>query len=546
MTDKSQEGETVMTLPEHPNETESLESLFEMFAQATLAQMNTWILSEGMPQNIRQFIDFDFTKSGGRLRQYETKHAYWVLFSRHDDDPFWSQEVVEQFVRKQWSALQTSPIERPLSSEEIRSLLDAEVLFSIIDVLERYGTFQPTRKQLLESYSRYQEMWTASSIQWDVNIPLTQFTGEGLELPVRLSSHLQLAPFTPEEKTTVWNRPPDPDAELMQPDFPAFLQTRFQLTGSYIVNRDTKWRNPEALIERPMSMGMDAEAEDILTALRLTKAGDVGVLGYFEAGRMPRSYTEGSSFISGPNDQSTGWTDSSHDYWLFQTDLPVVQGVYEALQKLNTQKGGLAVSLRRFNEAYDRSTPEDKIIDLTIALESCLLAGMEGELSYRFSLYGAALLAEAKLWEPEKAQSLLKAMYAIRSAIVHGGKKLSNLGDRQQDLIKKLKIYPSKFPDQCEGIVRDILRTYVIWLSEDGRRSVKTICSAFDQYILKGLASVSSEEGRAFTGRFFHEQASQGAGGTGKGKRHKASSQADGFSNAPKKHTRKREGRDGV
>jgi hypothetical protein len=64
-----------MTSLEQPNDAESLESLFEVFARAILAQMHTWATSEGIPQSIHQFVDF--TEIGHILR-YEVKHEYWV------------------------------------------------------------------------------------------------------------------------------------------------------------------------------------------------------------------------------------------------------------------------------------------------------------------------------------------------------------------------------------------------------------------------------------------------------------------------------------
>ncbi len=152
------------------------------------------------------------------------------------------------------------------------------------------------------------------------------------------------------------------------------------------------------------------------------------------------------------------------------------------------------MALRHFNQSYGRTIDEDRLIDLTIALESCLLAdASHEELNYRLALRGAALLAQAQLWEPGKAQALLKAMYAIRSAIVHSGQRLSNLGKDQKKLLGKLGILPEKFSGQCENIVRDILRTYVLRLTP-GQRSVQTICGDLDRFILQGLSQSARSE----------------------------------------------------
>ena len=113
-------------------------------------------------------------------------------------------------------------------------------------------------------------------------------------------------------------------------------------------------------------------------------------------------------------------------------------------------------------------------------------------MSYRFALRGAALLAREKIWEPGQAQALLRAMYTIRSAIVHSGQQLSDLGKDQKKLLQKLGIQPYKFPQQCENIVRDILRTYV--LRQAKGQSIETIITDLESYIVSCLASQSDSE----------------------------------------------------
>jgi hypothetical protein len=89
--------------------------------------------------------------------------------------------------------------------------------------------------------------------------------------------------------------------------------------------------------------------------------------------------------------------------------------------------GDLSVGLRRFNQSYERNIPEDQIIDLTVALESTLLADRGEELTYRLAVRGAALLANVGTpWELRKSRALLATMYDVRSRIVHGGQQLSD------------------------------------------------------------------------------------------------------------------------
>jgi len=259
-------------------------------------------------------------------------------------------------------------------------------------------------------------------------------------------------------------------------DFKAFSEVKFKFIGTRAQKRNGQ----------EVGQDISTELEDTITALRLVKAGDVGALAFFERGRM----------VSGPPTMSASVSPAlfvrQHNtlYHFTEVDLPIATALYTTLQEFDQHKRGLAIALRRFNQSYSRINPEDQIIDLTIALESCLLGDGNEELNYRLALRGAALLAKAKLWEPKDARDLLKALYIVRSAIVHSGQELSNLGREATKQLRDLKISPDKFPQRCEDIVRYIVRTYVLRLAEDGAsdKTVRTICVELDQSILEGLA----------------------------------------------------------
>ena len=105
----------------------------------------------------------------------------------------------------------------------------------------------------------------------------------------------------------------------------------------------------------------------------------------------------------------------SGDNWRFR----------EFWQKYNQSKGTnlarLDLALRRFDFGYQRTMPEDKIIDYMIALEALLLNKTEGqELGFRLSLRGSALLGST----PEERKTIYEELnvgYRERSNIAHGG-----------------------------------------------------------------------------------------------------------------------------
>lgn len=127
------------------------------------------------------------------------------------------------------------------------------------------------------------------------------------------------------------------------------------------------------------------------------------------------------------------------------------------------------------------------MIDLTIALESTLLAGLRDELKYRLALRGAALLAGMR--DPTEVYGLLRAIYDIRSAVVHDGILLSEItkGDLWKcvQALKPKPIAPLDLPDYCEDITRLILREYLKRLAAE--RSLENINCELESTVLHGL-----------------------------------------------------------
>lgn len=112
---------------------------------------------------------------------------------------------------------------------------------------------------------------------------------------------------------------------------------------------------------------------------------------------------------------------------------------------------------------YGRDRPEDQIIDLTITLEYSVLAGYEGhEKSRLLAAPRGALLAGFR--DSSQTDALLKELYKARNDIAHGG-----------NLLSELDKHPVWFPRQCEQIVRDILREYLLRLTSGSRPSLHAL-----------------------------------------------------------------------
>jgi hypothetical protein len=140
----------------------------------------------------------------------------------------------------------------------------------------------------------------------------------------------------------------------------------------------------------------------------------------------------------------------------------------KALELLSGKSGEqLAIAIERFNFAFGRVTTEDQVIDLAIALESTICrGGGNDQLSYRFRLFGAAILASIP--GTEDAFEVLDGLYKARSKVVHAGKRLGELIVDTKG--KKLFVGRSipNFVTECRNLTRLIILQF-LRQAADGR-----------------------------------------------------------------------------
>jgi hypothetical protein len=506
MTDKSLKGETIMMIPEQPNEAKSLENLFLAFARAALVQMESQKRS-GSP-HFRAIVLQD-----GPAIIPSTKYGHFS-FNR---DFLREMEEGRRCAKSHWEEgiprLSESDLQmlngweedgRPVS-EVIEELIKGELMHPVIDTINDAKSFNPSNEQLLEKYYYYRSIWENPDIANQVIFPLTHFRSDIRQIST-IGTRFQLAPFPPEERATVWNKSYPYDWYQLAPIEPDIYEksTTFKLIASHDGS------------EYPF---ID-EAGDILTTLRLWKLGAVAIPVVFVRHASAWLHrTKVAEFnVTLLNDyrihKGRRKLGRSHaPYILDETDLPEINTLFNALQTLSRQNssgkqkspnkplpaeatrryGELDMAIRRFNQSYLRDLPEDQIIDLAIVLESTLLAKERDELNYRLSLRGAALLADQSQWGLHKSQMLLKIMYEVRSGIVHNGQYLADL-QKSIDKLKPFEIQPQDFAQQCENIVRDILRTYVFRRAEG--KSLETINQELERQILEGLKPETGQEGK--------------------------------------------------
>lgn len=99
----------------------------------------------------------------------------------------------------------------------------------------------------------------------------------------------------------------------------------------------------------------------------------------------------------------------------------------------------LELALRRFDAAYTRHDPEDRLIDLWIAFEALLLPDGQHELSYRSAIRIAQLVGGSGS-ERQEAFDLARLSYKQRSKLVHGelaARELGGIVEKTRELARK-------------------------------------------------------------------------------------------------------------
>src|SRR5579875_322247 len=459
----------------------NLKADFLVFAKKALEQAQSFVAAAGMPKRAETLFEFrapEFSGSAAAgstisFRQIEKPDFRGVLLVNRErwgtkEAKACAREHFEREVRRERQVLgeDWKPIRSPTfgsSGNQLGHQLAYEVHYALADLCERLQTLRPDRDQLLEAYDRLIQHWTDPTIEWRLAAPLVNFRTE--KCPLRIDGEIELIALSHEEKTRLWNHNPGfgPFGEPQVMDRSDLARARFMLVGFSSGACDDHGFGPE----------FASKVTRVVTALRLLRAGDVGapaILGT-SSGLFEKF---ASQYVFDGRVRNSGRV-----FELRACDWEDFGRIYGAL-------GGLAnamqIPLRRFNQAFGRPSAEDMIIDLTIALESCLLSN-SGAKKVPLSKRGAALLVHLR--NPAETESLLRAMYEVRNEIVHEGKLLCDEG-----LPKKVErlspVVAKDFLHACEDVTRDVLRECVLRLAAGG--SVVDMCRELDAQMLSSLS----------------------------------------------------------
>ncbi len=320
-----------------------------------------------------------------------------------------------------------------------------------------------TDEDFLGIYDQFRTGWVAKDPLRIATIPLLNFESE---TSLSVGDGLELAPFSAQDKNALFG-------SLFWYGTIVDLRdagANYKLFGTF--SDDTT---------KEVHFGtIMFETTTTVTAMRLLHGGEVGATML-----MCRSTFAHDERMSGNrlNDlRPRGF--AHHVYRLTAADVAPLLGLCGTLRRglRNGCLKPLDVALRRFNLSYGRQSLEDRLIDLTIALESLVLFKVEDELSYRLSLRGAALLRDAK--DPSETQATLKCLYDVRSKVVHEGMTLGNVDLRALKGYHP-KINASVFIELTEDISREVIKAYIARLTAG--KSLETVNKELEIEVLESL-----------------------------------------------------------
>ena len=175
--------------------------------------------------------------------------------------------------------------------------------------------------------------------------------------------------------------------------------------------------------------------EDLLNAFALVSEGSAA-LQLFRY-RPANLFFDKPLLSTDPLRRSTG---SRTVVTLSQPDIARLQNTFVAIRRVRTESrfADLALPLRRLRGAVGRSTGEDQLVDYVVALERLLAADANTEISFRFRLRGAALVPDA-FGDLRERMRLMQHLYNLRSAVVHGSAKSSDVSALLPQAEKALK-----------------------------------------------------------------------------------------------------------
>ena len=328
---------------------------------------------------------------------------------------------------------------------------DKELFRLLVKISESLKKFDYDEEKFESFFLMFKDYLFSSELIFRITAPLTSHNIKDMDL----GDGLKIRGITDEELQELWKR--STFGGISRDKIPTF---------KYIIELEYK-------ISKNLLPGAHQEKvehlNELVTALRLFKKGGVGFSIYQVSpkGWKSRSNIDLCEFSMVLSRTSYG---GGHYVLIEESEIGQFKQFWSIYKKIDFQNlKFLKMAINRFNFAYEKKYPEDKLVDYMISFESLFLKETQ-ELSHRLSARISRFLKD-DYDERKDLYSNFKKMYGIRSSIVHG-ESISSKSLRKakvesiQELVQKI-----------DALLRESIKEFIYVINQDaGHNHKKFLC----------------------------------------------------------------------
>jgi hypothetical protein len=386
-----------------------LRHAYERFAEAYLAAMQQ--ITHGVPPTAPQ--DFQRFMSEGTMSRQSVLTLDIPAFMHEAYDRCRQSQDVQGCAQAHWEEL-FEHLPHQLLARSVhsnfasasRQILHA-LAFPVHDAMMRQGSTNIATAAALAEYERYLARWRSDHVEWTVTALLVNFE---VDVEQTLPGGIVIKPLRYSDKNSLLERWDSfPFGRRIDP--PILIPIRGTMTWNMSMKVDGCTAQID--IHNQARQRFREETGRALTALRLMGPGMVGFDQALVWVTSPAWHPESS--MTWIEHETRTWP-SDRVYAFTASNAEALQDMARLIDK-RKKSSSTGLALDRFNKAYGRQSPSDRLVDIVIALE-CILTDRE-DISYKFRMRGASLLARSD--DPFSVNERLQALYKARSSIVHDG-----------------------------------------------------------------------------------------------------------------------------
>jgi hypothetical protein len=437
------------------------------YCKATLTMLKEKLKgTEGFPTGIKE--KFEISESGGFSQSYVTEVEWYRLIYRFEEE-FKRLDAYQAAVQ---AMEQDEKISRHLNTlvgtAKTKTTVDCDTCLRslLIQLLEGQKDLDFQEEQFDRICDQIEDYFYREILEYRYLSPLEGFQMEAER--IELNPKFSIIRIPKEEKQGILSESSYSFLTYLSYQAVYFTDYAFEyyLEEPKVFGDATK-NSGEALPDRVVMKNFD----EACSSLRLFKKGKVGYTNIRRKAKFWEPHS-GTVISSLPGREVLGT-----EYVLSKGEILTFLDFWRVYQTGRHKEGNrIEIALRRFNFAYGKVMPEDKLIDYIIGFEALLLQDEPQELPYRMALRGAALLSKNPD-ERKKTFSELKAAYKERNNIVHGRKArdIVHIGNEEVQF--------TKFVERIEEYLRLAIKEFLVLC---GTKSEKQIIEALEEKILVG------------------------------------------------------------